>query len=78
MDVPVPVPGRVPVAVPLRVRVRVPVAVAGLVDVACATRTRLPISHDTQDARNIRLQHLDNSYRGATANHPQVHGQLNA
>jgi hypothetical protein len=48
-----------------------PVRMTWPVSVASVTPARLRISHDIQDARNIWLQHLDNSQQGATANHPQ-------
>ena len=48
-----------------------PVRMPGLVDVASAPGTRPRISHDIQDAWNIRLQHVNNSQPGANAKHPQ-------
>jgi hypothetical protein len=42
---------------------------------AAAAQRRLWISHGIQDARNLRLQHLHNSYPGAVATYPQP-GQL--
>jgi hypothetical protein len=42
-----------------------------LVSVASVTPPRLRISHGIQDARKIRLQHLDTSHPHAPANHPQ-------
>jgi hypothetical protein len=41
------------------------------VDVTRATGARLGIAHDAQDARTIRLQHIDNNHPDATANNPQ-------
>ncbi|MDX6334731.1 MAG: hypothetical protein QOG05_2071 [Streptosporangiaceae bacterium] len=43
----------------------------GLVGMADGTRSRLRISHGIQDARIIRLRHLDNSHPSANAKHPQ-------
>ena len=48
------------------------------VNVAGAIRTRLRISHATQDARNIRLQHVNNSDLHASAKHLQQPGQADA
>ena len=47
------------------------VSMAGLVSVASVTPARLRISHGIQDARKIRLQHLDNSHPHAAAKDPQ-------
>jgi hypothetical protein len=60
-----------PEAVPLHG----PVNVGRLVNRAIATGTRLRISHATQDACNIRLQHVNNSHPDANANHPQPQRQ---
>jgi hypothetical protein len=43
------------------------VAVARLVDVANLVQARLPVTHDAQDARPIRLQHVDNCDPDASA-----------
>jgi DNA-directed RNA polymerase subunit L len=43
------------------------VTVARLVDVADVIRARLRITHETQDARPIRLQHIDNCDPDASA-----------
>jgi hypothetical protein len=43
------------------------VIVARLVDVADAIQARLWVTHDTQDARPIRLQHVDNCDPDASA-----------
>lgn len=47
------------------------VRMTGLVTVTSVTQAWLRISHDTQDARIIPLQHLDNNHPHATAKHPQ-------
>jgi hypothetical protein len=51
------------------------VTVAGLVTVpGLVSRlgvVSMPGLHDIQDARIIRLQHINNSHPGATANHTQ-------
>jgi hypothetical protein len=54
-----------PSQAPRPVRVVLPglVSMSGLVP--------LPGLHDIQDARIIRLQHVNNSHPGATANHAQ-------
>ena len=54
-----------------------PVAVTGLVRVPVAVAVIVRIGHDTQDARNIRLQHVNNSHPHANAKHPQP-GQAGA
>jgi len=41
------------------------------VEVTRAARTRRGIAHSAQDARKIRLQHINNSHPNATANDPQ-------
>ncbi len=66
-----PGPSLGPEAVPLHG----PVNVGRLVNMAIATGTRLRISHATQDACNIRLQHVNNSHPDANANHPQPQRQ---
>ena len=60
VDMPVPVP-KMPGLVDMR----------GLLHASSARGTRLRISHDIQDAWNIRLQHVNNSQPGANAKHPQ-------
>ncbi len=71
------VPEPSPPARPARVRrsgpvnMPVPAGMTGLANVAGAAQDRLGISHGTQDARNLRLQHLHNSHPGATAKDPQ-------
>jgi hypothetical protein len=42
---------------------------------ASVTPARLRISHGIQDARKIRLQHLDNSHPHAAAKDPQQAGR---
>jgi hypothetical protein len=68
-------PGPRPVAVLVGmtrpVRMTGPVRVTGPVRMASVSPARLRMSHAIQDAWKIRLQHLDNSQPGATANHPQ-------
>jgi hypothetical protein len=41
------------------------------VDVTRAGRSQLRIAHDTQDARTLRLQHINNNHPDATAKDPQ-------
>jgi len=47
------------------------VNLAGLVSLPSVPPARLRISHGIQDARKIRLQHLDNSHPHAAAKDPQ-------
>ena len=54
---------------PLGVVMAGPVTVPGLV--AVPGLVPMPGLHDIQDARLIRLQHVNNSQPGATANHAQ-------
>ncbi len=74
------VPLHGPEAVPLHGLVNVSglVNVGRLVNMAIATGTRLRISHATQDACNIRLQHINNSHPHANAKHPQPPCQADA
>jgi hypothetical protein len=60
-----------PVAVVMSVTGPVVMSLARLVSVASVTRARRGISHGIQDARKIRLQHLDNSHPHAAAKDPQ-------
>jgi hypothetical protein len=50
------------------------VSKTGRVSMTCVAPARLRISHGIQDARKIRLQHLDNSHPHAAANRPQWAG----
>ena len=47
-----------------------PMRLPVLVDVT--GRARLRIAHDAQDARQTRLQHIDNNHPDATAKHSQT------
>ena len=47
------------------------VTVARLVDVAYAIHAGLRVTHETQDARPIRLQHIDNCDSDASAKDPR-------